>query len=269
MNFPYPWLILLLSCCLGLTGRAAELSESVITTAMTGGNISALVTHQSEHDRFRRAIVLLPGYPGIMRIESETAYLLKGNFLIRSRRFWLDRETIVFSVDAPSDQWASFTGAFRASQRYAEDLRGLTEAIQGRYGVMDWVIVGTSEGSISAYYAAKALPDLSSKVIFSASMFVGSRNSPGLASLDFKNFKPPMLWVHHAEDPCSYTPFSEAKRLAGQTGSPLIVVRSSAVGHGNVCQAFSRHGFIGAEEATVRAMKNWVLTGVVADVDLP
>ena len=38
---------------------------------------------------------------------------LRGNFLVRSRRHWLDEETLAVAVDAPSDQWATFSQTFR------------------------------------------------------------------------------------------------------------------------------------------------------------
>ena len=78
-----------------------------------------------------------------------------------------------------------------------------------------------------------------------------------------------LLWVHHADDPCSYTPYWQAKRYADKTRSPLITVKSSNAGRGRDCQAFSRHGYIGAEKETVQAMKQWLVTGVAADVVLP
>jgi hypothetical protein len=276
---------------LGLPVWADEaLSESVITATLPGRTIAALVTHRSEHDAFRRAVLLLPGHPGIMKIESAQAFAMKGNFLIRSRRHWLDRETLVFSVDAPSDEWAAFSVQFRSTQRYAQDIRALIDVIRAQYGALPLTFVGTSEGSISAYYAAKAeaartpapadtkiesKTDLKtdlravSKVIFSSSLFLPSRNARGMVTLDFDNFPAPMLWVHHASDPCRFTPYREAQRLAEQTKSPLITVQSSNPGRGEPCEAQSPHGFIGAEVPTVQAMKAWMVSGAVQDVLLP
>lgn len=233
---------------------------------LPGRSISALVTHLAEHDPFKRAIVLLPGHPGIMKIESAESYRLKGNFLIRSRRFWLDRETLVLSVDAPSDEWNDFSGRFRAGPRYAEDIRALAGEIEKAYGKLPLVLVGTSEGSVSAYHAARALGPDKLKVIFSSSLFENASNSPGLASLDFDGFEAPMLWVHHADDPCRWTPYWQARRHAEKTRSPLLTVRSTDAGRGNPCEAFSQHGFVGAEQETVRAMKRWVVDGAVEDV---
>lgn len=253
-----------------LPARAAEgVSETVITAALKGRTISALVSHWREHDAFARAVLLMPGSPGIMKIQSADAYGMKGNFLIRSRQVWLDRETLVLSVDAPSDEWSNFTGRFRESERYAQDIKGLILALRQQYGPLPLTIVGTSEGSVSAYYAAKAVREPQTKVIFSASLFHSTKNSHGLSTLDFDDFKFPTLWVHHADDPCRFTLYRDAQQHAEKTHTPLLTVRSSNAGRGDACQAFTQHGFVGIENETVRAMKAWVVQGVVGDVTLP
>lgn len=263
-------LLLTLALFLPPAARADEaVSESVLTARFPDRSLSALVTHYAQHEPFKRAILLMPGHPGIMKIESAAAFQLKGNFLVRSRAHWLDRETVVLSVDAPSDEWSSFTGRFRASERYAEDLRGLAREIEKAWGKLPLAIVGTSEGSVSAYHAARALGPDNVKAVFTASLFETSSNSPGLASLDFDEFKLPMLWVHHENDPCRYTPYWQAKRHAEKTRAPLITVRSSNAGRGDPCQAFTPHGFVGAERETVQAMKRWVVDGTAADVAVP
>ena len=261
----------ILALCLAAPAAAAadEVSESVITARFPDRSIAALTTRLAESGPYKRAVLLMPGHPGILKLESPTSFRLKGNFLIRSRKAWLDRETIVFSVDAPSDEWAGFTGRFRAGARYAEDLRGLAREIEREFGKLPLVIVGTSEGSVSAFHAAAALGPENVKAIFTASLFEQSSNSPGLASLDFDDLKVPMLWVHHESDPCRYTPYWQAKRHAEKTRSPLITVRSANAGRGPPCEAFSPHGFVGIEEETVRAMKRWVGDGSAADVIAP
>lgn len=260
----------LLLLCVAFAVRAeAVIEESVLTVRFPDRSLAALVSRQTGHGPLKRAVLLFPGHPGIMRIESADAFRLKGNFLVRSRRHWLDHETVTLAVDAPSDEWYRFFGNFRASERYAEDIRGLARQIEKSFGRLEWVVVGTSEGSVSAYFAARALAPERVKVIFSSSLFEASRTSPGLASLDFADFKVPMLWVHHASDPCRWTPYWQARRHAEKTGAPLITVDTSHPGRGEPCEAFSPHGFAGVEAQTVRAMKRWVVDGVAEDVREP
>jgi len=267
---PALWLIILsLQSPLAHAGDDPVVTESVMSVTFADRTMAALVTHFEAHQNFKRAIVLMPGHPGIMKIRSAQSFELKGNFLIRTRKMWLDAETVVFSVDAPSDEWSGFSGYFRGGARYAEDIRGLFAEIGKRYGPLPTVIVGTSEGSVSAYYAVRALDQANVKVIFSSSLFNFSRNSPGLAGMDFDDIKAPMLWVHHLSDPCAWTPYWQAKRHAEKTRSPLVTVKSEMQGRGDPCQAFSPHGYVGVEAETVQAMKHWVLHGEAKDVVVP
>ncbi len=267
----WPVWLCFLAVLLGATRARADdaLIESVLTATLPERSISALVTQLATHTEFKRAILLMPGSPGIMKIESAQRFNQKGNFLIRTRTLWLDAQTLVLSVDAPSDEWRGFSGHFRATPRYAEDIRGLEREIVKTYGPLPIVVVGTSEGSVSAYYVAGALTQTDVRVIFSSSLFNYSNNSQGLAGLDFDTMKMPMLWVHHANDGCRYTPYWLAKRLAEKTRTPLITVTSSQTGHGDICGPFAPHGYIGVEEQTVRAMKAWIVDGTVADVTAP
>lgn len=262
-------LILALRSPVAHAGDEHVVKESVISANFADRSISALVTHFEPHQPFRRAIMLMPGNPGIMKIQSTESYELKGNFLIRTRKMWLDPETIVFSVDAPSDQWRGFTGNFRAGARYADDIRGLVVQIGRRYAALPLVIIGTSEGSVSAYHAVRALDRADVKVIFTSSLFNHSKNSHGLAGLDFDELRIPMLWVHHVADPCPWTPYWQARRHAEKTRSPLITVNSNIQGRGEPCKAFSAHGYVGVEAETVRAMRDWIINGEAKDVAAP
>ena len=226
--------------------------HQVVTVALQGYSIAGLVTHLQ--------------YPGIMKLSEangQPQFELRGNFLVRSRRHWLDEETLGVVVDAPSDQWASFDQTFRARTRYGADVRALLEELGRRYAVSDWTFVGTSEGSVSAFHAARMNPGLARRVILTSSVFIATRNGPGLSGADWKQLSAPLLWVHHEDDPCQYTSYHDARRFAQRTASPLVMVRGGDPGHGGACQAFTAHGFVGVERETVLAMRSWVKDGKV------
>jgi hypothetical protein len=236
----------------------------VVTVAAPGHTISGLVTHRLDAKAFRYGIVLFPGYPGIMRLREENGqvrFQLGGNFLVRSRRHWLDEETLVVVVDAPSDQWATFMQWFRESPRYGSDVALLLAEIARRFAVEDWTFVGTSEGSISAFHAARMNPGLARRVILTSSLFQPSRNGPGLSGVAWDVLPAPLLWVHHESDPCKFTPYRDAQRYAEKSRSPLLTVRGGAPGRGDPCEAYSAHGYVGVESETVAAMRSWVKTG--------
>ncbi len=240
--------------------------HAVITAAREGYTISALVTHEQNATRFKHGIALFPGYPGIMKLRVENGeprFEMAGNFLVRSRRQWLDADTLVAVVDAPSDQWAAFSQQFRESPRYGADVAALISEIARRYAVESWTFVGTSEGSITAFHAARMNPQLARRTILTASVFPPNRNGPGLSNANWAALASELLWVHHADDPCPFTSYRDAQAHAAMTGKPLVTVRGGGPGRGPACEARTAHGFAGVERETVQAMRSWVQTGVV------
>lgn len=238
----------------------------VVTVPRDGYAISGLVTHLQGAQTFKYGIALFPGHPGIMRLREEQGqakFELGGNFLVRSRRHWLDEETLVVVVDAPSDQSGSFYQYFRETPRYGADVQALLEALGRRYGLQDWTFVGTSEGSISAYHAARMNPKLARRTILTASVFRSSRNGPGLSGVAWGDLSSRLFWVHHEEDPCPFTTYRDAQSFSKASAAPILTVRGGGPWKGGACQAFTAHGFVGMEPETVLAMRSWIKTGVV------
>jgi hypothetical protein len=260
-------------CGLLIAGAAAAQVDEVVTARLDGYSMAGLATRLDDAKAFRYGIAIFPGHPGILRLELEDGrprYDMRGNFLVRSRRHWLDAETLVLVVDAPSDQWTSFWQDFRATRRYGTDVAALLGEAAKKYGVADWTFVGTSEGSVSAFHAARMNPQLARRVILTSSLWRATRNGSGLSDADWSALKTPLLVVHHENDPCEYTSYRDARRYAAKAGSPLVTVRGGGPGKGGACQAFTAHGFVGVERAVVLAMRSWVKTGVVpADVQGP
>lgn len=248
-----------------LCGAACAQSEEVLTVKRDGYTISALAMHAAGATTFRQGIALFPGHPGIMKIESEAdgtpRFGLKGNFLVRTRRFWVDDDTVVLSVDAPSDEWNGFSQRFRETPRYGADIAALLGAAAQKFGVQEWTFVGTSEGSVSAFHAARMNPALARRLILTSSVFESSRNGPGLSSVKLDALPAATLWVHHADDGCWATPYGDAQAFAKRSGKPLVTVHGGGPGKGDACQAFRAHGYVGVERQTVEAMRGWVRTG--------
>jgi alpha-beta hydrolase superfamily lysophospholipase len=182
---------------------------------------------------------------------------------VRSRRHWLDDVTLVAVLDAPSDEWNGFSQHFRATARYGTDIARLLAEISGRFPVEQWTFVGTSEGSVSAFHAARMNRPLARRLILTSSLWGPTRNGPGLSDASFEALAGPLLWVHHEADPCGFTAYHQASRYAQRTRSPLYTVRGGGPERGDPCQAFSFHGFVGREREVVQAMHGWLKTGVL------
>jgi len=254
--------------------KAADLGGAHPTTLVTamrdGYTMSGMVSHIEGATKFKHGIVLFPGNPGILRLREVDGRVrndMNGNFLIRSRDHWLDDETLIVAVDAPSDQWVNFWHTFRESERYGKDVEVLLAEVGRRYPVEQWTFVGTSEGSVSAFHAARMNPGLAGRIILTASLFVPNQAGRALSGADFTQIKAPLLWVHHADDPCRYTDYGSARSFAKRSNAPLVTIRGGGPGQGAACQARTPHGFINMEAPTVKAMQEWVKTGKVpADV---
>ena len=87
--------------------------------------------------------------------------------------------------DAPSDRWPTFYQEFRETPRYGADVAALVAEASRKYGVADWTFIGTSEGSLSAFHAARMNPELARRVILTSSVFVAGKNGPGLSRVKF------------------------------------------------------------------------------------
>lgn len=272
-GFVFSLSLLLLVPTAGLAPAHAEVDDPnaaatnvLLTVSRKDYSIAGLVTHLPGAGAFKYGIALFAGHPGILRLREEEGQIrfdLGGNFLVRSRRHWLDEETLVLTVDAPSDQWSSFSQQFREGARYGEDVKALLEEAGRRYAITDWTLVGTSEGSVSAFRAGRMNPALARRVILTASVFVAGRNGPGLSGVEFDGPPGRLLWVHHEADPCAYTPYGSARQFAAKSRSPLLTARGGGPARGKPCEARSAHGFVGVEMETVAAMRSWVKTGVV------
>jgi hypothetical protein len=241
-------------------------TEEVLTAKFERYGVAGLVMRLESARAFKHGIALFPGHPGILKLHEENGqprFELRGNFLVRSRRHWLDDETLVVVLDAPSDQWHDFSQHFRATGRYGSDVATLIGEVAARFRVESWAFVGTSEGSVSAFHAARMNPQLARRLILTASVFEPGRSGPGLAGASFGELAAPLLWVHHADDPCRFTPYHQARRYAERTMSPLLTVQGGGPEKGDPCQAFSFHGFVGREREVVLAMRAWVKTGEV------
>ncbi len=241
-----------------------EFPNRLHTVQREGYTISALVTHQATPQAFRHGVALFPGHPGIIKLREEDGALrfdLRGNFLVRSRRQWLDDDILVAVIDAPSDQWAAFSQQWRETPRYGADIAALVNDISARYKVADWTFVGTSEGSISSFHAARMNPSLAKRLIQTASVFSPSRNGPGLSGIELAALPAATLWVHHEDDPCRYTAYRDAKEFAEKSGKPLLTMRGGGPGRGGACEAYTAHGFVGVEREAVRAMLDWIRSG--------
>lgn len=211
--------------------------------------------------------VLLSGGYGLLRLrqhEGEITIDPAGvEFLVKSRESFVDDETAVALVDAPSDQVGlGLTPRFRKSDKHLTDLGALVGDLRGRFPNARIALVGNSLGTISAAYGAIALADKIDAVVLSATVFEWLPGSwrllsdSNLSGFEFSSISAPILVVHHADDRCVGTPFSSVAKLEGKY--PLLVVHGGEPVRDNGCGPLGPHGYLGREESVVSEIKNWL-----------
>ena len=160
-------------------------------------------------------------------------------------------------MDAPSDQPRGMEDEFRLGDAHADDTARVVADLKSRYPGLPVFLVGTSRGTISAASAGRRLGPGVNGVVLTATLFLASRRQPGLSGFDFSSIPVPLLFVHHVDDGCDYTPHSAAKRLADRY--PVVSVSGGLPPQSKPCEAMSPHGFLGKEAETVDAIGKWML----------
>jgi hypothetical protein len=203
--------------------------------------------------------VLFPGGAGNVHLEREAARALldQGNYLVRSRRLFTGSGIVAAVMDAPSDHSRGMEDEFRLGGAHAEDVGRVVADLRRRFPGLPVFLVGTSSGTISAASAGRRLGSAVDGVVLSATVFTANRRRPGLSGFDFASIPVPLLFVHHIDDGCPTTPYTEAKRLADRY--PVISVSGGPPPQSKPCEAMSAHGFLGREADTVDAIAGWML----------
>jgi len=249
---PYPALLLLLAAA---TPGAAE--EIVSLQTREGVTQSFLL---NAPDKPPAAVaVLFPGGHGDIKLRMDGGQIkfAGGNFLVRSRKLFVDGGVATAVMDAPSDQARGMDDWFRLGDKHATDVVAVVAELKKRFVNTPVFLVGTSRGTISAAATGRTLGDSISGVVLTSTLFLGARAGPGLSGFDFATIKAPVLFVHHVNDSCAVTPYSSAKSQTPRF--PLVTVHGGDPPRSDPCEAFSAHGYLGKERETVEAIVNWML----------
>lgn len=204
--------------------------------------------------------LLFPGHPGVLNLRKdesgEIKFTLGGNFLIRSRHLFAGEDSAAASMDAPSDELGSFEDSFRTTLKPAQDIGAVIDDLKRRYPNARIAALGTSASVTGVAHLAKNLPDKIDAVVLTSSVSNGNFRIGmwGIGRFDFKDIKQPLLFVHHLNDLCPYSPHRGVANL----GYPLITVIGQAHPKSEACQAKSAHGYLGRETQVVDAIRAWV-----------
>lgn len=237
----------------------APSAEDIVILSTRGNATQSYLLSSPPAGKARAVAVLFPGDAGKVELEREAARVLldRGNFLVRSRRLFNGSGVATAVIDAPSDQPRGMEDEFRLGSAHAEDIGRVVADLKSRFPGLPVFLVGTSRGAISAASAGKRLGPGVEGVVLTATTFLATRRRPGLSGFDFSSIPVPLLFVHHVDDGCEYTPHSAAKRLADRF--PVVSVSGGLPPQSKPCEAMSPHGFLGREADSVDAIVKWML----------
>ena len=222
--------------------------------------------------RPKAAVLLFTGGQGVANIPDMPGpgWARNGNFLVRTRAMFRDRDLFVVVIDVPSDQRGGYF-AFRGTAEHAQDVAAVIADMRKRApGVPVWVI-GTSRGTISAAAVAARLPQGKGAdgLVLTSSLTRpgGSKAPPGgsqtVFDFDLASVTMPVLVVHHREDHCVATPYGDAaplrEKFARAQRSELLSFSGGSPRESHECEPQAPHGFFGIEREVVDAIADWIL----------
>ncbi len=265
----FPWIrsLLLTMSLVAAASPFAFAAGSELVQLRPRGEVVQAYLLMRENTPIKAVVVLVSGGFGLLKFRtSESGVQWDENvadFLVKNKDRFLDPDTAVAIIDAPSDQWGmGYTPKFRKSAEHVVDVRAVVNDIKSRLPGAKVFLIGNSQGSTSVAYAGKAFGKEVDGIVLSASVFDWAPaswrflNDSNLSDFDFSQIPSPLLIVHHADDRCVATPFSSAVKYEGKF--PLLIVRGGDPVRDGGCGPFGPHGFLGREDAVVAEIKNWI-----------
>ena len=213
-----------------------------------------------------KAVILFMGGPGTpITFPREGGIRLSGNFLVRSSALFAEAGFVTAIIDAPSDRSEGVNFSFRQSSQHHADVRAVVDFLVSE-GAREVYLIGTSNGTMSVAYLASVIthPRVAGYVLTASGRSIVSYAG---------EIRDPVLMVHHTDDGCAGTQFSDAQTTFNAiTNSPRKEFVSVSGGDPQIspspCQAQTAHGFLGKERETVAAIAEWINTGTVSDTNL-
>lgn len=238
--------------------HAEGLNEELVEVQIDGGTQRAVVSRLQGKPDGSKLLVLLPGYPSVVRPELSNGIMtnspLLGNFLIRARRHLVTEHVMTLLVDCHSQMGDVCRPEYQSSKERYKHVKAVIDAARAKHpAVKEVYLISTSMGSISSAFIALNGQTEFAGVIHTASIDpTAPRSYVQLNNFDYAAIKIPQAFIHHVEDPCPVTQFAYFRTVAQKYKVPLISVTGGGDFRGPPCQAFTQHGFRGKELVVMR-----------------
>lgn len=243
--------------CVAFAGLAH--SQSVIDIPTRPGVTQRLLVIKPSNPT--ASVILFAGGHGGLGIFPNGSFKWgDGNFLIRSRQYFAERNLNVVIVDAPSDR--QNLAGFRQTPEHLADLKAVIAWAREQDKIPVW-LVGTSRGTQSAAFVATQLhqPDGPDGLVLTSTILKDDKGRP-VPAMPLEQLAIPTLVVHHEQDGCSHCFYADIgplkDKLAHLPRHELLTIKGGA-NRGDPCDAFAYHGYNGLEKEVVGQIADWIL----------
>ena len=217
----------------------------------------------------KAVVLLIPGHEGVVRFKkigkSYDVYSEGGGLPAHeTARFKLSEAGFAVAVIAPpSDRKHGMGTSFRRSKEHATDVGAVVEFLNNRYNqkVNIWGHCRStfSPPAILAHNGSKGIAGM----ILTSTRSTGKQGS--VLETEGPRVKVPTLLVHHVDDPCDGTPYSNLGKLESFYGESAPDVKVIAVSGGDGDRGASTYGcsggyhaFKGKRGPVVKAVARWL-----------
>lgn len=243
--------------CIAANAYAAPLDHGDLVTLATRAGVTQPVFIESPAANPPFAVALYGGNDGALKLDSAGATILRGNFLIRTAHYWIDKGYAVALVDMPSDHAEGGDDQYRLSGDSLADQRAVVAELRKRFPQAKVVLVGTSRGTVTVGSVLANDSGLADQYVLTSPVTVASHGQSGISGLSFGNADPKKaLVVSNRNDRCPVALFSGGEHLASRYGMTFIAEESSE-GIDN-CGGRSPHGFFGIENHVLDDIDGWM-----------
>ncbi|GAA5163131.1 alpha/beta hydrolase [Viridibacterium curvum] len=254
------WLVMVTALWATLAG--AQLDQRVVDIPTRPGVSQRLLVLTPTAPR--AVAILFAGGHGGLQLTAEGAFRWgEGNFLIRSRKLFVEQGFVVVVVDAPSDrQSPPFLSGYRQRPDHVADVKTVIAWVRAQARLPVW-LVGTSRGTQSVAWVASELSgsDAPDGLLLSATILTDKGGHP-VPAMPLAALRMPVLVVHHERDECMHCAFSEVPALMDKLVAvprKKLLSFTRGVSRGDPCEAFAYHGFNGIERDVVAQAAAWIL----------
>lgn len=221
-----------------LSAGWARAGDDLVTVKTPDGTEVSYILTTNAPQKIAYGVIMMPGGSGQINPRMDGTRLVfgfSGNFLIRSRALFADRQFVVASTNATTT---------------AARILAIAADLEKRYGKLQVYVVGTSASTNSTM-------ELADKIDGQVAGFIHSSSFNRIASFDPRKFRSRHLIVIHDRDLCRFTLPANGQVASSKYGTELIVM-TGGKSTGDECEAYSHHGFNGIERETVDRIKAWI-----------